>query len=179
MRRVGIARNAADAARRRHCFAGSAGSNRCRTLRCCSAPSSPITVLSATCGALTSISSSSLLHLHDDLAVAEDDDRVRALVGDDLGVADRDRLRRRVDGLRRKLFRDVQARPARRRPGRSRSSCSQYCSGGAAGSLLLRLGVRISACTRRAAALVRSRARSTPARSPAARQQPRCSAADA
>ena len=33
-----------------------------------------------------------LFHLHDDLAVAKNDDRVRALIGDELGVSDRDRF---------------------------------------------------------------------------------------
>ena len=34
-----------------------------------------------------------LCDLHDDLAIAEDDDRVGALIRDDLGVADRHRFR--------------------------------------------------------------------------------------
>ena len=42
--------------------------------------------------------------LYHNLAIAKDDDRVGALVGDDLGVADRDRFRRCIDWLRREFF---------------------------------------------------------------------------
>ena len=48
---------------------------------------------------------------HDHFAVAEHDDRVGALVGDDLGVSDRDGLRRGIDRLRLELFRNVSEPP--------------------------------------------------------------------
>ena len=49
-----------------------------------------------------------LLNLHHHFAIAEHDDRVGPLIGDDLGVADRDRFRRRIDRVGRKFFGDVQ-----------------------------------------------------------------------
>ena len=53
-----------------------------------------------------------LLNLHHHLAIAEDDDRVRALIGDDLGVADRDSFRSGIDGLGGKFFREILAAAA-------------------------------------------------------------------
>ena len=47
------------------------------------------------------------LYLHHDFAIAEDDDRVRALVGNDLGVANGHGLWRGIDGLGLELFGNV------------------------------------------------------------------------
>ena len=42
-----------------------------------------------------------LPYLHDDLAITQNNNGVRALIGDDLGIADRDGLGSRIDRLRR------------------------------------------------------------------------------
>src|SRR4029077_3013075 len=47
-------------------------------------------------------------HLYHNLAFAEDDDGIGVLIGDELGVSDRDRLRRGVYRLRRELLGNVQ-----------------------------------------------------------------------
>ena len=56
-----------------------------------------------------------LLHFHDYLAVAEDNDAVCALIGDELRVSDRDGFGHRVYRLSGKFFRDVQRAAAARR----------------------------------------------------------------
>ena len=48
-----------------------------------------------------------LFHLHDHLAIAKDDDRVGALIGNELGVPDRDCLGHGVHRLRGKLLGNI------------------------------------------------------------------------
>ena len=63
-----------------------------------------MTVLKTTCGRLHVHFVENLLDLHDNLAIAKDDDRVRALIRDDLRVADRHCFRRRVNRRRGKFL---------------------------------------------------------------------------
>ena len=81
-----------------------------------------------------------LFHLHDDLAIAENDDGVCALIGDELGVSDRDRFGGGVHRLRGKFLRDIYRASA---PSGGRRSCQQ-----ARASPLVIVGTCASVCCR-------------------------------
>src|SRR5207244_11247047 len=88
-----------------------------------------------------------LFYLHHHLAISENDDRVRALIGDQLGVSDCDGLRRGVYRLCGKLLRNIRRAAA----ASSRAGCAKLgriwvCSAsGTGGSLLLLLRLRTGA----------------------------------